>query len=89
MMASDPFKTLNLPPTATPAEVKQRFRELSMAHHPDHGGDAGAFIELHEAYLRAYTIAKNQHVCLKCGGTGSYTIQSGFRSIQMRCSCKK
>ena len=46
------FATLGLGPTATLAEVKARFRELAMVHHPDKGGDAAEFRRLRDAYER-------------------------------------
>ena len=41
---------LGLPPLATLADIKKRFRELAKRHHPDHGGDAEKFMELMRAY---------------------------------------
>jgi hypothetical protein len=32
--------------------VHQTYRQLAMIHHPDRGGDAKTFIEIHEAYQR-------------------------------------
>ena len=40
----DPYEVLGLPRSATPEEVKRRFRLLSVQTHPDvEGGDAGEF----------------------------------------------
>ena len=39
-----------LPPVRPPAAlVKRRYRELSLQHHPDHGGDAAVFVQLQNA----------------------------------------
>ncbi len=40
---TDPYTTLGLTKTATPAQIKAAFRKLTRKHHPDlHPGDAGA-----------------------------------------------
>jgi hypothetical protein len=40
MSSSDHYSTLGVPPTATPTEIKARFRFLSHAYHPDKFGSA-------------------------------------------------
>ena len=44
------LELLDLPPYAGLQDVKKRFRELAMKHHPDHGGNADKFIELMGLY---------------------------------------
>jgi hypothetical protein len=41
---------LGLPPQASLADIKKRFRELAMKYHPDRGGDADQFIALVDTY---------------------------------------
>lgn len=43
------FKTLGLEENATSEDVKTAFRQLSMQHHPDKGGNSDKFIEITEA----------------------------------------
>ncbi len=43
---------LGLAAGATLADVKTAYRQRALATHPDHGGDADAFRELHQAYER-------------------------------------
>ena len=52
--AYDPglLSLLGLPPYATLQDIKRRYRELAQVHHPDHGGDHDAFIEVVDAYDR-------------------------------------
>ena len=52
--AYDPglLSLLGLPPNATFQDIKRRYRELAQVHHPDHGGDHDAFIEVVDAYER-------------------------------------
>jgi hypothetical protein len=46
------WEVLGLSAGASLAEVKAAFRALALASHPDHGGNAGAFRELYQAYER-------------------------------------
>lgn len=49
----DCWTVLGLPPTATLTEVKGRYRELAMKHHPDRFGNPEAFKEASVAYEEA------------------------------------
>jgi hypothetical protein len=46
----DCLDTLGLDRSATEADVREAFRARSKELHPDHGGDAGAFRRLRDAY---------------------------------------
>ncbi|MDP8930309.1 MAG: J domain-containing protein [Actinomycetota bacterium] len=46
---------LQLPPTATPADVEGSFRRLAHQLHPDRGGDAESFRLLMQARLLLHT----------------------------------
>lgn len=47
---SKAFEKLGLPDTATPDEVKAKWRELCMIHHPDRGGNPVEFDEVRRAF---------------------------------------
>jgi len=47
---------LDLPFNADERDIKKRFRELAMKHHPDKGGLAADFIELMRAYEKLIRI---------------------------------
>ncbi len=47
------FAVLGLGPDVTADEIRRRYRELAMEHHPDRGGDAAAFNRIHQAYEEA------------------------------------
>lgn len=79
------FETLGLPETATPEEVKARWRELASEHHPDKGGDAEKFDEYRQAYERAYREASEPKPCQPCGGSGKRVVQRGFAQIKLPC----
>ena len=49
-MSRDYYETLGVDRVADPATIKKAFRDLSMQHHPDKGGDAEKFKEINEAY---------------------------------------
>ena len=74
-----------LPETATPEEVKQRWRELASQHHPDHGGDPVKFQTLHKEYRRLMEIAEEPRSCHRCGGSGKIKAGSGFTYINIDC----
>jgi molecular chaperone DnaJ len=46
----NPFTVLGLPETATFDEIRKRYKELAIQHHPDKGGDAEKFKEIAGAY---------------------------------------
>jgi hypothetical protein len=50
-----PHEVLSLLPSAPWEVVRAAYKALAQIHHPDHGGDAERFIEIHSAYetLRA------------------------------------
>ena len=49
-MSHDPFKVLGLKRSASDEDIKQKYRELILVHHPDKGGDHHEFIRIQEAY---------------------------------------
>lgn len=49
----DPFYVLGVPPSATLDEVRSRFRELALLHHPDRGGDPAQMRRIVRAWDRA------------------------------------
>lgn len=79
------FATLGLPETATPDEVKAKWRELCMIHHPDRGGNAVEFDEVRRAYKTAFAEASEPKICSTCSGNGEVTQTHGFSSIELPC----
>jgi hypothetical protein len=47
------WERLGLSHTANRADIRQAFKALALAMHPDHGGDAAAFRALRQAYEEA------------------------------------
>lgn len=72
--------------TATPDEVKAKWRELCMTHHPDRGGNAVEFNTIRKAYEQAFMEASEPDLCPQCLGTGKTMKTYGFNSINMTCS---
>ena len=48
----DPNAVLGVGANASPEQVRERYRELAMAHHPDRGGDAAEMRRINDAYER-------------------------------------
>ncbi|HET7639780.1 MAG TPA: J domain-containing protein [Ktedonobacteraceae bacterium] len=44
------LKVLELPPNATPQQIKRRYRTLAKRHHPDRGGDPKQMQRIIAAY---------------------------------------
>lgn len=82
---SKAFATLGLPETATPDEVKSKWRELCMIHHPDRGGNPCEFNEIRKAYKIAMEEASQPKPCQTCNGTGKVKQSSGWSSIDLPC----
>jgi DnaJ-class molecular chaperone len=82
---SKAFATLGLPDTAAPDEVKAKWRELCMIHHPDRGGNPVEFDEVRRAYKAAMAKASEPKPCNTCSGTGKIKQTSGWSSIDMPC----
>ncbi len=84
----DPFKPLGLTDSATEAQVKDAFRELSKTAHPDAGGTAEAFAELHQAYSQALELAGKPKLCFFCDGKKKIEKKGGFFKLLVDCpSC--
>ena len=47
------FEALELKEPCSRAEVEHAYRRLALKHHPDHGGDAEVFKQIHAAYEEA------------------------------------
>ena len=59
-MSKDYYETLGVDKAADQATIKKAFRDLSMEHHPDKGGDAEKFKEINEAYSTLSNPEKRQ-----------------------------
>jgi len=79
------FAALGLPDTATPDEVRAKWRKLCMIHHPDRGGNAAEFNTVRQAYKIALKEANQPKPCWACKGSGKATQTVGWSSIDMPC----
>lgn len=48
----DPYRVLGVSPNASVDEVRSRYREAALEHHPDRGGSAQRMAELNRAFER-------------------------------------
>lgn len=84
MTPSKDLKALGLGDDASSQDVTDAYRELARTAHPDGGGSADGFHELHQHYLGALReIAARP--CPQCGGTGKVTDLVGFTTISKIC----
>ena len=50
MSSSDLYETLQIPKTASNAEIKKAYKKMAIKHHPDKGGNEEDFKKISEAY---------------------------------------
>lgn len=74
-----------LPEDATAEQVKRRWHELCLIHHPDHGGSVEEFRKLHMEYKRRMEEAETPKTCHRCNGIGTIKVGSGFSYTNMTC----
>ncbi len=48
----DPYKALGVSPLDTPDRIRERYRELAIANHPDRGGSLERMRQINDAYER-------------------------------------
>ena len=56
----DYYKVLGVNPNSSQGEIKKAFRQLSLKHHPDRGGDAEEFKKINEAYSTLGDVEKKR-----------------------------
>jgi DnaJ-class molecular chaperone len=83
---SKAFATLGLQDTATPNEVKSKWRELRSIHHPDRGGNAVDFTTYRKAFKAAMDEALAPKACTRCQGIGRVKTTAGFNTIELSCA---
>jgi DnaJ-class molecular chaperone len=80
------FEILGLFNHATVEQVKIAYRRLSLAAHPDHGGDPVAFHRLHLAYRLALAEAERPLLCPGCQGLGVLEVRVGWSTLRQSCN---
>lgn len=78
--AFDGFAVLGQPVEATPAELKQAWRDWAAENHPDKGGDTARFQAVSGLYQEALKYAQQPRICKACGGCGFIPLKRGFGS---------
>lgn len=61
----DYYKVLGVNPNSSQGEIKKAFRQLSLKHHPDRGGDAEEFKKINEAYSTLSDVEKKRMYDMK------------------------
>lgn len=89
------YEVLDMPPGSEAVDLKERYRQLAIKHHPDKkGGDHDKFCGITEAgsilldtdRRKVYDakLRLTRVVCPKCDGDGRQFIQMGFTARQAR-----
>ena len=50
----DPYRVLGVSPMDTPERIREAYRELAIAHHPDRGGSPQRMAQINEAYEKIH-----------------------------------
>jgi DnaJ-class molecular chaperone len=85
------YEVLGVAPRASLAVIKAAHRALARKYHPDLGGDAAKCAAVNVAWdvlsnaktRRVYDLtlaAAQRPPCARCEGTGSVTLQKGFKA---------
>ena len=81
----DYYKVLGVNPNSSQGEIKKAFRQLSLKHHPDRGGDAEEFKKINEAYSTLSDVEKKRMYDMKKanpfmgGGMGGDGVDEIFK----------
>ena len=65
----DPFKILGIDQNATDEEVKRAYRAMASKYHPDAGGDAWVFQQVHAAYESVLLLRSKSTSSTKTGAS--------------------
>ncbi len=84
MNITESYALLGLAETATPDEVKAKYKDLVKAHHPDLGGNAVQFQAVQNAYKRVVDHMRAAN-CPECRGRGKVLRARGFSSMHETC----
>lgn len=57
----DSFRSLGVDSTADTGQIRAAYRTRARAAHPDRGGDARSFAQVHEAYRSALALRRSRH----------------------------
>lgn len=69
---------------SSPDEIRAVYKRLVWERHPDRGGSAEAFNDLHLAYREAHECAFRAP-CPACDGRGSSLVTNGFSTLRVVC----
>ena len=73
----DYYETLGVSKDSSEIEIKKKYRELSMKHHPDRGGDTAKFQEINQAYETLSDSGKKEQYDMEKNGGGGHPFGRG------------
>ena len=78
---STPYQTLGVQETASDQDIKKAYKKLALQHHPDKGGDAEQFKQIHEAYETLMDPLKRHQYDIDLSGTNHTFTQQDYELI--------
>ncbi len=86
MALSDSFEWMELPMSATPSEVRAKWRDVAKACHPDLGHSLVKFLAAKARMEACLDHALKPRMCFDCHGLGKVVASSqGFKTIYKKC----
>jgi hypothetical protein len=76
----DPYRTLGVSPMDTAERIRDAYRELAIANHPDRGGDPVRMRQINEAYERIHFHRERRKAEQLEAGRGPSELHSGASS---------
>ena len=73
----NPYDILGISKNASKNEIKSRYKELILRHHPDKGGDSDKFFQIHNAYK----ILNEEEICDDSKETYKYNTLNIIKSF--------
>ncbi len=73
----DPYRTLGVSPMDSPERLRDAYREMAIAHHPDRGGSPERMRQINEAYEKIHFHRERRKAEQLESGTGPGALHSG------------
>lgn len=82
----NPYDVLDISPSATLVELKEKYRDLVKQHHPDCGGQVEDFMLIRRAYAVIIELRSQPQPCERCNGSGQVALKgSSFTDVGAVC----
>ncbi len=74
----DPYRCLGVSPMDPPERIREAYREMAIAHHPDRGGSPARMQQINEAYEKIHFHRERRKAEQLEAGNGPVELHSGI-----------